>query len=67
HSQRKPAAIAKTDSFSSISGHWLCFRLNSDIIIAPPIEDAAPQRGATLHCAVAKGYAFITMNKYGRT
>jgi hypothetical protein len=29
------------------------------MIIAPTIEDADPQRGATLHCAIANGYAFI--------
>ncbi|EJC67123.1 hypothetical protein Rleg5DRAFT_2853 [Rhizobium leguminosarum bv. viciae WSM1455] len=37
------------------------------MIIAPTIEDADLRMGATLHCAIANGYAFITMKKYGRT
>ncbi|WP_246705375.1 MULTISPECIES: hypothetical protein [Rhizobium] len=37
------------------------------MIIASTAEDADPQTGAILHCAVANRYAFIIMKKYGRT
>ncbi|WHO80787.1 RNA ligase family protein [Rhizobium leguminosarum] len=37
------------------------------MIGASAAEDADPRMDTALHCAIANGYAFITMKKYGRT